>query len=255
MTSTSDDDRLLALLPTWQAETVRATLFPAADAQLTGDTWWRDVLGTEPETRTTKPGRLERREEGPLGENRLVLTVNPLGVIQWQITPPPTTEMPEEMPVVGNVTALLDPFLDLVDRWFPRGPRLTRLALGVTGILPVGSHEEAYRTLGLYLRHYVRVDPASSDFIYRINRRRPSRTDRAGLKINRLCSWSALRMALLGPIPTALVTRRERFACRVELDINTAAEFQGLFEPEECGQTFRELRELGVEILAKGDTP
>src|SRR5215813_13392776 len=71
----------------WLAETVRITLFPSPGVSVNPEPWWRAVTGVDPETRTTKPATREYMDAGPFHKHRLRLTVNPLGVIQWEMLP------------------------------------------------------------------------------------------------------------------------------------------------------------------------
>ena len=61
------------------------------------------------------------------------------------------------------------------------------------------------------------------DFLYRINRRRPSR--HATLQINRLATWSSVQsvgfeVKIGAGVPAAQMMKEEHF-CRLDLDINT----------------------------------
>jgi hypothetical protein len=100
----------------------------------------------------------------------------------------------------------------------------------------------------------------SSDFLYRINRRRLSQSGIENLQINRLSTWSVARAEYQafalesGGIPR-VIRGEPIFACRVELDVNTAAEFEGKLLPDQSLKIFTELIELAHEILLEGDRP
>jgi hypothetical protein len=79
------------------------------------------------------------------------------------------------------------------------------------------------------------------------------------LLLNRLSTWAVSSVQFKAFSLTgrqAMLTPGERaFVCRVELDINTTAEFSGVFVPDQLRETLNELVQLGVEIVGKGDVP
>jgi hypothetical protein len=110
--------------------------------------------------------------------------------------------------------------------------------------------------LDRYLR-WVEIDPQSSEFLYRINRRATS-TVIQGMSINRLSTWLMGKFAVLvrivdGGHPEQQIQPTETFACAVELDINTAPEFQGPLPHADLPRIFGELVASGVEIATRGD--
>jgi hypothetical protein len=241
----------------WLVESLRATIFPVPGVASSPDTWWRDTIGTDPETRTVKPATREHLEEGPFDGGKLGLIINSLGVIQWQVTPEPPRELPAGIPSAGALLALLPPFMAALEKWLPMSPVASRLALGVVVHAPVPGHREGYERLGTYLRQYVTLDPeGSSDFLYRINRPRASTTPVQGLRINRLSTWAVAKLTLLAT-SVAIQGRVgvEHYACRVDLDINTVPTFEGTFGPAVMAEVIGELRQLALEILAEGDIP
>ena len=245
----------------WLAESIRATVFPTPGAAVNAQAWWVAVMGAEPEVRTTKPATREHLDEGSLDGRRLRLSINPLGVIQWQVLPGPLTDLPEDFVHIGPLHESLPSFEAVVDRWMPMCPPATRIAFGAVALIPQAGHDEGYATLARYLRNSVQVDPRSSDFLYRINRRRPSRSV-DGLVINRLSTWNVSKVITVGNILASRQTGtteaqlvNESYACRVELDVNTAPTFDGVFDPLAARRVFQELKELGLEILEHGDVP
>jgi hypothetical protein len=238
----------------WLIESLRATVFPAPGTKTNPGTWWRDLVGSEPDSRTVKPATSELIEDGPFGGAQLVLTINPIGVIQWQLGARMPTELSVDIVSAGKLGELLPPFADLVDRWFEKAPAMSRVAFGVVALLPVGGHREGYEKLGGFLRA-LKVDPSSSELLYRINRPRTSKSNIPDLRINRLSTWHVLKMgAMVSAIgSTSPRVVAEKYACRADLDVNTAPTFQGTFTSEQARAIFRELLELAVEILERGD--
>jgi hypothetical protein len=102
-----------------------------------------------------------------------------------------------------------------------------------------------------------KIGATSRDFAYQINRRRESAT-RAGLNINRLSKWSvALAQASVVDASTGEVVEEEpeRFATRLELDINTAPGETDDLSGADAVALFDELITLGGEIAEHGDHP
>jgi hypothetical protein len=133
-------------------------------------------------------------------------------------------------------------------------PPATRLAFGTVMELPARDKEEGYRQLSAYLPFQI-GESNSSDFLYRINRPRNSRILNE-LRINRVSVWSLsmLRQTQLTPSATGHIASSARstgpqYACRVELDINTDAQFTDPLN----NTIFDELVDLAKEIYTKGD--
>ncbi len=252
-------------LNAWQAETLRLTAFPSSSAQVPDPTWWHDVVGEDPETRTSQPRQGKLREEGPLKDGKLILAVEPIR-IDWLFGPSEKQQASlEHFSTIGSFPEVLDIFIELMRHWFDldTSPAVQRLAFGATLLQPVENQESGYQQLSIYLRS-VHLDPRnSSDFLYQINRRRDSQSKIPGLKINRLSKWSVMQL-LQGqfslPISAELghsqiSTRLVNVACRLELDINTIAEFQGELYREQLSEIFQELVKFGKEIASEGDIP
>lgn len=242
-------------LDTWLAESLRATIFPGPGVTPVADSWWREVTNSDPDSRTIKPATREHLEEGPFEAARLVLSVNAIGAIQWQVGAPRPTEIPADIISAGSAAELLPAFVGLLERWFPMCPVASRIAFGVIGLLPASEQRESYEKLGALVRS-VKIDPVtSSDFLYRINRPRASTTSIANLRINRLSTWHAIKMGVMA-LPMGGGRGKvvnEKYACRVEVDINTAPDFQGTFTSQQVAEVFHELRDSAVEILEMGD--
>jgi len=134
----------------------------------------------------------------------------------------------------------------LMLRWLAGCPPLQRLAFGAVLTRPVDDLLTGYRQISDYLP-FVQLDPeSSSDFSYQINRPRNS-TVISGLRINRFSRWSVARVFAS--------TFDTQIGCRVELDINTAQEFQGELPQEKLPVIIQELVDLGKEIAENGDIP
>jgi hypothetical protein len=239
----------------WLVESLRLTAFPSADAAVTPETWWKDLLGQESATQTIQRAHFTRQEQGEWEGGILTLSILP-GRIDWTLSPKvPQDGPPSNLLAVGSFSEIVPKFIDLILRWIPSCPKVDRLALGVNALMPVPDQAKGYGTLATLLPS-VQLDAASSDFRYQVNRPRPTRLGVEGLKINRLAAWSVMRMELVAvTVPTRTHRSAPLFACRAEIDINTSADFSQPLPPERLPDLVREFLNLGAEILAEGDRP
>jgi hypothetical protein len=257
----SRDER--TALPDWRVESLRLTAFPSPFTQIIEPTWWRDLQGEEPESRISQPRKGGLKEEGPFADGRLILGFEPTR-IDWLYSP-----IVDEKPppggglTIGSLDDAIMLFVRLMNRWFEFDTCLPvqRLAFGVVVLKPVENLPTAYRQLMQYVRSVQLGDlDNTSDFLYQINRRRHA-TVVPDLRINRLSRWSeASKQRQTISLPIATVPIRQElsplyFSCRLELDINTMAEFQGEFERTQLAPIFRELIDFAVEIANHGDIP
>jgi hypothetical protein len=206
-----------------------------------------------------RPRQGESQEEGAFATGKLILGIGPTR-IDWLLTGASEQKSNgEDTLKMGAFPDVLRSFQELIERWFTLDtcPSLIRLAFGAVLLQPGASPQDAYHRLGDYLPS-VTLDPTgSSDFFYQINRRRDSTTGILGLKINRLSKWAALSLVVLSGIPERIVyhpTMSTSFV-QLELDINTAPDFQGELERGQLQPVFSELVWLGCEIASQGDIP
>ena len=250
-------------LTAWQTELLRLTAFPTSVAEVSGIDWWADLFGRSPESSTVRPTKRERLEEGPFEQGVLRLSIQPFRIDWYFLKGEDHQEQQEQVeqemtfPTIGPFPEAADKFLKLMLSWLAPSvcPPLQRLAFGAILLQPVESHEAGYRRISDYLPD-IKIDPSSRDFDYRINRQRDSLCEIKGLKVNRLNNWSVLRGAKyqygLGVKPFRREVGPEHFACRLELDISSPAEFPEL-PPKPLGTLFQEFVGLGKEIASKGD--
>ena len=206
-------------LEIWQVETLRTTGFPSPAAPVVASTWWKDLIGEEPETRVLQPRRGDHREEGVLDNGKLVLVVQPARV-DWLFTVADAHQIEgRSLPAISSLPQALATFHQLMLRWFALEtcPSLIRLAFGAVLFQPVDDRQTGYRRLAVYLPS-VTLDPeGASDFLYQINRPRAS-SEITGLRINRLSKWSvALHgLAAFSFEPATVTLSPPLAACRLE---------------------------------------
>lgn len=241
----------------WLASTLRLTAFPHPSSQANSSTWWETVIGQPPDNRQVQPKTGVLLDEGSFETGKLILNVQPIRV-DWLFIP--TFDQETNSPAVSHLATFqsaVTTFVGLAERWFNICPSLVRLAFGAVLDIPVTNRPDGYRRLMEFLPGIQLDADGSSDFLYQINRPRVSRYAPT-LRINRLSKWS-VAMATSAQIvlgPRAIhyaVPGQEYLSARLELDINTAADFQEELSREQFAPLFLELIELGKEIAMRGD--
>jgi hypothetical protein len=237
----------------WQVGALRVTAF--TDPVATADTRTEEkrleaLVGKPPENVLSRMSGTVHEESGPFATGgKLSYKRSPRG-IEWFLEPLPEPDKPESCLWMNS--AVIAPFKELIRRWLVDCPLLQRLAFGAALYLPVEDMEEGCRELRACL--HLELDLANSgDFLYRINRRRPSQCGVPDLPINRLSQWQLPLLEVRERDPGQSWPLIRRLVCQLELDINTAPEFSGLLRRESYGRLFDELVTFGEEIAENGD--
>ena len=245
----------------WDLESLRLTAFSITVSQVDDTGWWESLMGGSPEVEVVRRRESGKTTEGAFGEGRLVIQTSP-GRIDFHAIPSPQQEAASGFLNIGKFEHALGGFSDLVNRWLALGscPDIQRIAFGVVLLSSVDSKVSGYRQLAAYLPS-VSIDAEhSTDLLYQINRPRESTTGIPALKINRLSKWSVAQMLGAGLIvePTRILHRSMSpgsRACRLELDISTDEERREPLPREAHPSIFKELTDLGSEIVIAGDIP
>jgi hypothetical protein len=242
----------------WQAQQLRLTAFTQLPVGSMPDpSWWADLTGEAPEIRVNKVREGGIQEEGPYQTGRLQFTLL-FTRIDWLFQAQPLqVSSPEEilaMPTIGSLEESLQIFRPIMQRWLQQmAPPVMRLAYGALLMDSVNSKEEGYQRLSEYLP--MPLDPTgSSDFLYQINRPRPSLSS-IPININRLSKWAVASMRVQPIEPPGRLSRPFLTSCRLELDINTDEGFAQILPHERLTTLFEELTVLGSEIATEGDIP
>jgi len=244
----------------WEAESLRLTVFPFPASPVENPGWWETLVGQPPEVEVTRPRQGARREEGAFETGRLVLETSPIR-IDLQLIPSPTLEAgPVGFLTIGKFSEILRPFAAVTIRWLnlDSAPQIQRVAFGAVLLSPADSRRSGYSQLAAYLPS-VNIEPDhATDLLYQINRPRDSTTGIPNPRINRLSKWSVASISAGGIVvePTQITYQeapRQYFACRLEVDVNTAQ--RQPLPREKLPGIFEELMELGKEIVREGDIP
>lgn len=248
----------LAERAAWQVQTLRVTVFPSPDLEVNPESWWERAAGIASEGSSTERRTGTYEEHGPFGaapNARLALRVQP-GRIDWMVGAAESATVPT-FGTIGEFEVLSEAFLETIRRWQPLAPGALRVAFGSVLLSEVPDHQSGYRRLAELLPS-VRLDPDSSDFLYRINRPRRSRVVE-GLRINRMSTWALLRLTYGGLTPDSrgirLTRASNQYAAHVEVDVNTAADYEGYFAAERLPAVLDELGTFAREIAREGDVP
>jgi len=129
--------------------------------------------------------------------------------------------------------------------------------MGAVLAQPTDDRTSAYKILAGYLPSLELDAENTSDFLYRINRPRPS-VSLVGANINRLNTWSALRataFAVVRQMPEVQQELDLYITAQLELDINTTPESARVMDQASLSPLFDELLSVGFEIAMNGDVP
>jgi hypothetical protein len=242
----------------WEPAHLQLIAFPTSPACDVEQTWWQDITGDRPEESARK--RQERMDQGVFQGSSLALSADVLRFV-WIVAPvaTPTALLENPIPTLGPCRQAFESFELIMRRWLDMSlPKIKRIAFAVKLTQPAKDRETGYRVLAQYL-HDFRLDPDSTDFQYRINRKRPSRTGIPGLLINRLMTWGVLkvaiqaRMGIPGSGEEMAASPVEAHFCSLDLDVNTIHEFSGEIPHAALGAVFSELVQLAIEIAKDGD--
>ncbi len=248
----------------WGAVLLRLTAFIGEQAEGAHSGWWESVTGRPPEHEETRRLQATYHYDGSIlvggsASGILNLDVSP-GRVDWVLVKDVAPQQLESLQssALGPLVPTIDGFQALLSSWFGlAGCSVNRLALGAQLCGPSVGKIEGYRALGTFLPD-VKIDTeGSSDFLYRINRPRPSLVLQDGTPVNRLSLWSvsALRVSVLRTDGGQTAMFPEEATCTLELDINTGQTRSTAIPSGILADLLKELRSLLVEIAELGDCP
>jgi hypothetical protein len=246
----------------WRPTQLQLLLFPTSPPSMMHHEWWQGVMQDTPDETLKK--RHEFTQMGTLGDNSVNLTADLVKLV-WTISPRINAEeAPTTIPTLGTFAEAVESFVKLFRDWITNGsPPIKRLGFATSLILPATDHAEAYRFLGEWLDPVVQVDPSSSDFLYRVNRKRLSTSGIADLTINRISIWSAAKFSIAAHViqpgsietPQTIQLMPTQYSVMLSLDINSDGERENELPRSELRQLLEELVRLADEIGTYGDRP
>lgn len=223
--------------------------------------WWQAVTGTPPEESTTNARLGTALVSGSFADNKLMVKIE-ADRIDWLMIPQepePNANMAsaQERPSLGPAPEGLKAFSNVAEVWLKRAdiPEVARMAFGAVLIHEEADKESGYRHLHEYLP--IDLPEGASDFFFQINLPIPSQTQIPHLVINRLSQWSTtafklLRFRVAGMEIAPQDTGHTLHTLRIVLDINTSPEFSGPIPKDKVLGVYRELVDLGTNVLTDG---
>lgn len=243
----------------WQVSLLRLTVFPTSPVLGNALEWWQSTTGSSPETSTERRSASEREDKGQVDGVELTLNVGPLR-IDWTAKQAdfPSAES-GGLPSIGRFLDRREWFRERMKAWLGIcATPIKRIAFGGVLILPAGNFQAAYEYLDRFLRS-VNVDPTSSDFLYRVNRKRSCEA-LPGQPVNRVTTWSVLKLVKLqfqldggqgGVASTA--PEAEQYCCRLEFDINSTGDRTEVIPLDRLSPLLDEFDAFALEIATHGD--
>lgn len=240
----------------WLVEQLRLTAFVTPAFQPPKESYFERVVGEAASTKVEDRKKGVLIEQGPFQGGILGMQLQPFR-IDWILGADTDKEKNEEeitFEAVGEFDNVVNAFRETLAKWLVQNLPVKRLAFGAILLLPVESRRAGYERLSTILST-VKIDPVnSSDFLYQINRWAKS-NEMAGMVINRLAKWAVAQKSLSKlAIPSFRShSLGQTQACKLELDINTNAEFEGELPQAKLNPLFSELINFAKEIVKKGD--
>ena len=246
----------------WEVESIRVSTFHNITLNLASGIadLWRQATGGLPEQVAERPAQNTTIAEGSYHGGRLAMVCSP-NRVDWHMraTPAPPGAPLKDLNTVGTLSDLRPVAEELANGWLKAGPDVTRLAFGLALVIPSTGLSDAYGKLSSMLSDINFDLSGATDFLYQINRRRPSQQS-GGIVINRISRWSVSQsntvefaVDAVGNAAPATRVSDVQFASRLELDINTVGRSPSAISKDRATKLFNELIQSGIEIAEKGD--
>lgn len=244
----------------WFVGTLRATAFLDADQTLSVDDSFRAIAGSDADQIIRQPKAGIAQAEGSFRETKLALATLPgrTDLVLQSTDDAGPTVTPDNLGPLPTATTLMR---EVVTTWLSALPPARRLAFGCTLLHPVKDRVAGYHWIQQFLS-VVKVDPEGSrDFLYQINRPRPSSSHGGDMEINRLSRWSVGARSQVRVIVTAPPKNQDshvsapEYSGRLELDLSTSSEWPEVIPTAMLRKLMDEMLDAATEIAEKGDVP
>jgi hypothetical protein len=234
---------------TWEAESARITVFYPDGLLRAGS--WQLLTKAEPVT-AALDRKTQRVEERGLYADECVSFLGTPGRVDWVVTDATTLEGGDPgAPPTMKMAEALGAARQVAHGWFASADNVVRIAAGLVLTAPVPNRVEGYHAIATYL-HSLKLDPASQDLLYQINRPRQS-SSIGDLQVNRLSRWMVQvrqRFQISGDLMNTRPLEPE-YVCRLELDISTVGHRP--LASDKLASLWDELSTICTEIAEKGD--
>lgn len=249
---------------TWFCQSVRITAIWSDPRPAPAEPSWQAVVGSPPERAESQPRFGTSSEFGPIWDasTSLERRATP-GRIDWMFAP----VFPQQFaftlvkwPNIGELEPALQSAVKLVMPHLVQHYDATRFAIGVVALQPSSDKQSSYRQIEQLLPRLNLDLEGGSDFLYQINRPRPSSAIR-GLTINRIAKWSTMSitgmefMVAVGqPMGVVHSAGEPLYAAGVEVDVNSAPEHgRDAVRPHQREPLLKELATQALELVHGGD--
>ena len=233
----------------WNADHLRLTFFSSSLWDIQIDSEFLGFFAAIAETVQTKPSAGQGKANGPwkdlLAEARV--STNRLDFL---VQAAPTGDL--EQDIISDPLGNLDLLIESGIRWAAEKETITRIALGVGGLIESSSEEDSLSKIQDLVR-FVHIDPTKhKEFQVRFNSPRESESI-ASLQINRLTTWSSVEVTIGLITPNGpSSTLKKKYYCSCNIDINTATENTTPFTKNQGAALITELQKTAQEFLADG---
>ncbi|MXZ55552.1 MAG: hypothetical protein F4Z14_05220 [Gammaproteobacteria bacterium] len=242
----------------WQAQSLRLTVFLDDQSFLSrsletlASDLWASLVETEPDRMNLQLKDRRVVIEDTLDQDNLRLDIEG-NKLSWVVFPFFRPEV-QKLPVLGSYLDVVNDFSKKMESWLTSScPEINRLAFGSVLLFPKKNRTSVLETLDELLPSLNLDVENTNDLLYRINRRRRSKSGNEGILINRIATWSGVEMSVEDSSDGS--RKPLAFACCVNLDINTIQESPQVFDVELRSTLFAELLLNSNEIARHGDIP
>jgi hypothetical protein len=241
----------------WGVESARLSLF-LSEPHAISDKDWAIITGQqEAETRQAVPGGKRLSGPVPSGVMHMSAMASRFDVI---LTAADIAEGEEvQLPSVGPYDETFTSFFEGTCKWIVEvNPSVARIAFGAVLTYKAQNREEGYGHLRDQLKS-LKVDPKNMrDLLYRVNWPGESKVEQ-GLVVNRLTTWSALRIVRkflqISEIAVEAGDTAHVNAIRLEMDHNTDEAKKTTFVQGKLIPIYSELVGLARQNAAEGEVP
>jgi len=240
---------------TWLTESIRLSLFSSEVVKLTGENWKQLTGQDEPEQEQKGSGRHVFASNIIGGQLTLGAVANRCDII---LNPVVKADGPEDnIPSVGQWPNALEQFQKLTEPFVEHLPfPVLRVAFAPALLHPFNDRLDAYKALVSLVKSIKQPPEKLRDLLFRVNWPQNS-TAVDGLTLNRLTTWSVVRIRLQMLVPDgtgpARFTDELATALRLELDHNTDPEHVGVFDATCLLPIYRELTNLALQNAQEGE--
>lgn len=241
----------IPVITSWKLESLRLSVFLAEPIDPNQQSWWKIITGLEPETTTSKRQTGEYTEDGVFGDWRLTLAINGISQnrVDWLAYP----AVPDliSFSSIGNYVEESEKFYKLFHGWLSDNcPPAFRIAYGAVLLNEVADRRAGYEVLSACLPIIKFNSESWSDFSFQVNNRTSSNI-LTGMTLNILTKWNAIQMVRM-PIDQTGSALADKHACRLELDLSSAADNKTSIQAGKLTLLYGELRTIADQYVSNG---